>query len=230
MTLDAATNGECGPDASVCAFDDTLTFAHITGSGSNRAMVVGCSVSAGSAAVMPNISTITYAGVGLSLLAKQDANFDTYLYTLPNGTQPTTGNNNVVVTLASAFTGVTIDCVALTVTGVDQTTTWTVSDCTGSGNSATASCTLGSSGSSDLVIVGECNGTSIGTPTGAITRQAFHNSSLGACDSFGMGTAAGSTTAISWNNNGNDHWEILAAAFKAVSGATLGRTVRVVNN
>lgn len=224
VSYDNATYGGCGPtgESASCDTDIQLTFSHTTGSGSNRAIVVGCTVAQGSGDVEPNISSVTYNGVNLSLLAKRDANYDTYLWTLPNGIEPASGTNNVVVTKASASSGV-IACVALTVSGVDQTTTWTASDATGAGSGTTASGTLSSNSSGDLVVIAECNGTSIGNPTGAITRRAFHDNNFFACASFGMGTAAGGTTALSWNNNGNDNWQMLGAAFKAI---TVGGNVK----
>lgn len=179
---------------------------------------------------MPAISTVTYAGVSMSQKMIQDANYDLYIWTLPNGTQPTTGTNNFIVILASAMPSGVISCGGISFTGVDQTTTWSMSSCPGagtgaSGTSATASCTAGASGASDMVVVAECNGTSIGSPTGAINRRGFTDNAGGACESFGIGTAAGNTTAISWNNNGNDSWHILAGAIKAsAGGATASRT------
>lgn len=211
-------------DNSSIAFLDsgtTLTFSHTTGSGSNRAMAVGCTVAAGSGTAMPNISTVTYASVSLSQLAKRDANYDTYIWTLPNGTQPTTGANNVVVTLASALTGTspTLTCGAITYTGVDQTNAWTVSDCTGAGSSGNATCTLGASGANDMLFVTACHGTELTTVGSGLTLRQNIDSSLNACGSLGVATGTGGTTSVTWNVTGTDSWQILAGALKAAGGA-----------
>lgn len=205
----------------------TLTFSHTTGSGSDRGIAVGCVVGSGSADVQPNISTVTYAGVSLSQLAKRDANYDTYIWTLPDGTQPTTGANNVVVTLAGAMVGsaTRLRCAAITATGVDQTTAWTVSNCTGAGTGTTASCTLGANSASDLLFVVVCNGTSIGSSGTGITSRASVNDSTGSCSSLGVGTGAGGTTAVSWTV-GSDTWQILAGAWKAAGAAPAAPVLR----
>jgi hypothetical protein len=220
-----ATNGVCGNSGETACPGDpsTLTFAHSTGAGSNLVNVAACTVSGSGSDVMANITGVTYAGVSMHQQAKRDANYDTYLFELVN---PTTGSNNFVVTLASQMleaAGI-INCTGATFSGVHQSTPWTISDCTGGGSGTTASCTLGSSGANDMVVATVCNGTSIGSPTGALTRRAFHDNSAGACDSEGLGTAAGNTTSVSWNNNGSDTWQILAGALKEAAAAASSRT------
>lgn len=216
VAYDASSKGSCLGGSTCTAGDTTLTFSHTTGSGSNRGLAVGCTVSGGGGDVEPNISTVTYAGVSLSQLAKRDDNYDTYIWTLPNGTQPATGANNVVVTTASAISGSSpiITCVAISASGVNQTTAWDVSDCTGAGTSTTASCTLSANAASGMLVVFACNGTSIGAVGAGLTSRQSSNSTANACSSFGGATGTGGTTAVSWTV-GNDSWEILAAAFKA---------------
>ena len=213
----SVSKGSCGnsaPETACTATDKVLTFAHSTGAGSNLANVLGCVVSAGSGDVMPNL-TATYASVSMHEQVKRDKNWDVYLWELVN---PTSGSNNFVVTAASSMTpgASVINCVGGTFSGVDQATPWTTSGCTESGSNpgTTAACTLSASGANDMVVVAECNGTSIGSPTGAITRRDFHDNTAGACNSFGLGTAAGNTTSLSWNNNGSDSWSLTGGALK----------------
>lgn len=217
VTYDNSSKSQCTAEGCDGGGSTTMTWSHTTGTGSNRGMAVGCSVAGSSSTVEPNISTVTYAGVSLSQLVKRDANYDTYIWTLPDGTQPATGANNVVVTLASALVTVSQDyltCAAITVTGVNQATAWDVTDCTGAGSSTTASCTLSANGSSDLLAVFVCNGTSIGTAGSGLTSRQSTNNGAGACNSLGAGTGTGGTTAVSWTV-GSDTWQILAAAWKA---------------
>lgn len=221
VTYDASSKAFCVVNGSCTSGNTVLTFSHTTSSGTGRGIALGCTVGGGSATVQPNISTATYAGVSMSQLAKRDANYDTYIWTLADGVQPTSGANNFVVTLASALVSGadTLTCVGISWTGGNASTTWTVSNCTGAGNSATASCTLGASGASDMLVVFVCNGTSIGAVGTGLTSRQTTDDSAGACNSFGGATGTGGTTAVSWTV-GNDTWQILAAAAKTASAST----------
>lgn len=217
VTYDASSKSQCTAEGCDGGGSTTMTWSHTTGAGSNRGMAVGCTVAGSSSTVEPNISTVTYNGVSLSQLVKRDANYDTYIWTLPNGTEPASGAHNVVVTLASGLGTVSQDyltCVAITAAGVNQTSAWDVTDCTGAGSGTSATCTLSANSSNDLLAVFVCNGTSIGAAGSGITSRQSTNNGAGACNSLGGGTGAGGTTAVGWTV-GSDTWQILAAAWKS---------------
>ena len=139
--------GSCGGTSSAL----TLTYALTVGAGANRGLAVGVCVAGPSAVVQPATSSVTYAGVGLVSKKKQGTNYYCELWSLPDGTQPSSGTNNVVVTLASILAGGAdvIASVAISATGVNQTTAWTATNGTG-GSGVSALTTLTSSGASDM--------------------------------------------------------------------------------
>lgn len=200
------------------------------GAGANRALAVFAYVGTKGGVAEPTVSSVSYAGVALTqILTKSPAtNANAYLYALPAGTQPTSGTGNVVITLSglmmpdSGGARGDFQSGAISVTGVDQSTTFT-SSASASGSSTTPSVTLASSGANDLVIqsIGS-NGTLNTTPQ---TQRWKYTSAL--ADSFqtcGGATAAGGTTSLSWTYTSGSHvWAMLAASFKAASTASLYR-------
>lgn len=234
VTLDATASTTCssGGTLGVCGGSNTtLTYSLTVGSNSNRALGVFVTVAGSSGAQQPQISSVTYAGVSLSQKAHANGNggnFYTDLWTLPDGTQPTTGTNNVVITLASALnvsSEASMESGAFSVYNVSQSQTWTTV-ASSTGNSTTASLTLGSSGSSDLVVAEVCNGTGIISTSQTLQYQT-PAASFNACASSEGDTAAGNTTNLSWSVN-SDYWIATAGAFKAYSGTSPATTT--VNN
>jgi fibronectin-binding autotransporter adhesin len=218
--FDATANSACngGGGGTPCpGGTDSLTYALTVGTGSERALVVFVTVTGSSGTVQPAVSTVTYAGVNLTRIVHAGTNYYTDLWSLPAGTQPTSGSNNVIVTLASNLAGGADSLVsgAISATGIDQSTTFTsTNSATGSG--ATASVTLSSSGGSDLVVHAACSGTSMtSTPQ---TQQYINNfSAAGACGTQGGATAAGGTTSLSWSVT-SDSWIIVGGSLRASTG------------
>src|ERR1019366_4250702 len=115
-----------------------------------------------------------YAGVSLTRsIGHKSADGDTYmdLWALPAGTQPATGANNVVVTFSGAScTGGgswSVHSGVFSAKGVNQNTTFTSTAVNDDGNvlGTTASVTLPSSGTHDLVVDFVCSGTANNTTT-----------------------------------------------------------------
>jgi|SRR6185369_884982 len=219
VTFDAATHFECdgsgqGPQ---CTTNTVASFTHVTTTNANRGMVVNVCVGATTGLTAPLVSTVTYNSVSLSQTVHKAVGAPQYycdLWQLPNGTQPATGSNTVVVTLAGALPSIfsSVLVTAITAYNVNQTTALSV---TGSNNGVGTSTTLtlGASGANDLVFAESCNGDSIGTSGNTsihVTNYSTHNG----CGTHAASRAAGNTTSISWTGDSNDNWVVVAGAFK----------------
>jgi hypothetical protein len=200
-----------------------LTFALTVGSGgTNRALGVFVSAAANSGNTEATVSSIAYNGVNLvqKIHAVPSSERWIDLWTLPDGTQPATGTNNVVVTLTGALVGANdrLTAGAISLMGVDQTSQLT-STSTNSGSGTALSVTLGSSGANDLAAASACNGTSLSTTHTGTQFYASGDDSLTACNTNAGITASGGTTSLTWTG-GNDTWTFIAASFKAVAGGS----------
>ena len=221
MVYDNASSGKCAGTGTGCSTGTSqVTISHTTGSGSDRSMIVGCAVSGPSGAAEPAISTITYAG-GQSLSQKksQGGNYRLEYWALPDGTQPTIGANNVVITLVDNLNGLNsaLSCGVITFTGVDQTAQFTSSNNGNGGTGTTASLTLSANGANDMGFNFVCNGSSVGASTETMRIDATDDGN-GACNTLGVATSAGGDTNHSWTV-GSDSWLMVGGALKAASGA-----------
>ena len=233
VTFDAATGAYCATDGSCSAATTfplptatTLTYAHTTGVGSNRAIAVFVLIGCSGTDVSPSISSVTYAGVSLSNTSLPNVTAGSgpprrgMVWSLPAGTQPTSGANNVVITLSgSLITACPVNnprvmSGTVTASGVDQTTTFTGSGGS-SGSGTTASTTL-TSGANDLVAHSGCSGDNTSAPTG--TSRWANNDTQTSCNSNVGATAAGGTTAPQFTVASSDSWIELAVSFKEAGG------------
>ncbi|MGE4133574.1 MAG: hypothetical protein AB7F86_18200, partial [Bdellovibrionales bacterium] len=193
-------------------------------SNSNRQLAVFVYVGNICGVSTPATTSVTYAGVALTLITSATNGSCTgnrvELWAMPAGTQPSTGTNNVIVTLASPVTGYTdnLRVGAVSAYNVHQTTTFT-STVTNSGNSATASATLSSSGANDLVIGGAYAANNMTTTGHTILYQEGFWDWPGMAAARGF-RAAGGTTALSYNVTASDYWIMLGASFKAATAST----------
>lgn len=223
VAFDAVSNGSC-VFATCTASSTTLTYSHTTGSGSDRAIVVGVCVSGLSSQPQPSISTVTYAGVGLSSKKHQGGNYYCEYWSLADGVQPATGANNVVIVLSGSLPSAASNIMTsatMTFTGVDQTTAWTSTDNGNSGNGTSATLTLSASGADDMGADFVCNGDSVTSTTETSKFIAAANTN-GACNTLGAAIAAGADTSLSWTV-GNDNWILIGGALKAAGSASSSR-------
>lgn len=212
VAFDAVSN-------STCIDCSSLTFSHTTSTGSNRAIAVGACATGPSGTTQPAVTSVTYAGVSLTSKRTEGTTYHCDLWSLPDGTQPATGANNVVITLAGTTTGLNnrLRGAAVTFTGVDQTTAWTSSNNGNNGNSSTSTLTISASGADDMGIDFVCHGTDVTTTTE--TDRLNIDDGAAACNSLGVATAAGGDTSFSWSHSGADTWIIIGGALKASGGA-----------
>lgn len=229
-TYDNSNIGKCGNAISpACNSTTNLTVSILTGSGSNRAMTVWVSIDCGSADTAPTVSSVVHAGSqNLSQTKTMSTSarnrFD--MWTLPAGTQPTSGTNNVVVTLSgnilTACSGHSkMDVVVLTSANVDQTTTYTAT-ATNSGSGTSASATLASSGGTDLVVLAACAGSSFTgglTGAGGSVKQSDADGDTD-CGSFIVATFNGGVTAPAATISASDSWMAIDGSLKASGGST----------
>lgn len=221
VTYDNATNATDACPLNACG-GTTQTVSFTVGSGANRQIAVFASIGCNSGITASTVSTVTYAGVSLSQTVHRSPAASRYvdLWTLPAGTEPTSGTNNIVLTYSasSSCSGGTEIGVrkmgAISVAGVDQTTTYTATN-GNDGTSTSASVTLSSSGASDLVVHSTCGGSTLSSPTG--TQRWHDGNQLTSCNDGNGATAAGGTTTVS-SSLASDTWVIVAGSFKAAGG------------
>ena len=205
----AVISYDAGIDASAVGGSSSLTYSHTVGVGSDTALVVGGSVSS-SCDSAPNITSVTYAGDSMTNEVYVDdpdpsgcANAgDSGIYTKTN---PATGANNVVVTLAG--TNGEIHSSANSFFGVNQT------DPTSAGNTNfgfdTAANVTVTTQSGDVLVDHVCNGNSVGTVGAAQTERTKQNNNTEAtCNNSASSTQDGvDGGAMTWTV-GNDLWLI----------------------
>lgn len=236
-TYDNSTLGHCDATVApnVCTTGvngpaTVLTIAHVTGTNTNRAMEIPICVAASSGTVVPVITSVVHAtSQNLSAVPSSKkfdstgTNYYCELWALPAGTQPTSGTNNVVITVASTLpSNGWINAMVITASDVDQTTTLSISPGGNNGAGTATSLTLAASGASDLVFSVSCGGSDF-TGTNQTTRGAQSGGGAGACGSMQASTAVGGTTSLG-DTLASDSWIKIGAAFKDVGGGGGGGT------
>lgn len=178
VAFDAATNGGTTTGTS-------LTFSHTNGSGAERMLLVGFKADT----ALDLITGVTYNGVAMTLVDKQEPAGDrwTYLYYL---VAPATGANNVVISAsASTFIG----AAAASYTGVAQVAP------EASGKMRSTGATNGASLSVTTITDNAWLAATIANGTGAFTADGNTTSRVNSASGYGMAdrgpvTPAGSTT------------------------------------
>lgn len=201
----------------------TLTYAIDVGSGSNRQLAVFAFIGCGGVEVAPTITGVTYAGTSLTSIISNVSPASSrrgYLFAWPTGSQPTSGLNNVVVTLSADLNLTcnggtrTLHSGAFAVTGVDQSTTFaSTNSSTGAGASATL--TLAGSSANDLGVNSLCAGDGITSSTE--TEQWQVDDTNSSCNSEGGATSTGTDNSLSWSIP-SDSWIMLGGKFLAAGG------------
>jgi hypothetical protein len=185
----------------------TNTFAHTTGSGADRLMLIACSMEDNTTASDMNITSVTYAGVAAAAVPGGAVTVNTFdrvqLWYLP---MPASGTNNVVATFAGVV-GSSI-CGALTLVNAKQAAPEAVATKTSTATGAISTSVTTITGSAWLVdAVLSAKGGQTFTPTGGQTEQVDLNNTVAPDNhSFAMGTKAagaspGSQT-TSWTSTG----------------------------
>jgi hypothetical protein len=229
VIYDASSRGMAVSGAS------SLTYALTVGTDSNRAMAVFVVVGNQCGDLYPTVSGVTYAGVALSQVASKDSTFTMCggatskptrlsIWSLPAGTQPKSGTNNVVVTLSGALAATqVIHSAAVSAAGVDQTTTFTSNNVADAEATTPVTVTLGSSGLNDLVASFAYNGGSItGASSPQTLRQLLNINNVFTSNNSGLATAPGGTTSLSWDVDNTETDGMAAVSFKA---ATIANSV-----
>lgn len=211
----------------------SLTFSHTVGSGAERMLIVGVALRKNG----PVVSSVTYGGVGLTLIASQldgGADHRAELWYL---LAPTSGTANIVVTLSA-----TVDATAgaISFAGVNQTAP--LGSVAGSqGTDQTPSVTIVSAVGEVVADVMSANGDSGAVAVGANqTQQWNQNTGTSDANEFGaQSTEAGAASVtMSWSLTNANKWAILAVPIKpspaiapaAISNlATLNQTINSID-
>lgn len=215
----SATPNHCDGGSNPCAVSETqMTYSYTVGAGSNRAIAVLLCVAGSTGNTLPLVSTVTYAAVGLTQKLHTIPAASRYcdIWTMPDGTQPATGTNNVVITLASGLSNSSqhLNSGAMSASGVNQTQQFRTSSATGnSGTSGNAALTLGASTSGDLVVSIACHGTALSSTT-QTQRWLSNTFTSGECGTTGGSTATGGTTSLGWTVSGADFWVQVGASWQ----------------
>jgi hypothetical protein len=197
------------------------------GSGANRALAVVVFLDGNVGSGTLSVKSVTYAGVSLNRIYYHSPSFymgtRVELWSLPAGTQPTSGTNNVVVnwTDSGLVTPQNVHSGAFSATGVDQKVPFSSFFATDGASNVTTSAnvSLPYSGANDLPFSMVCNGS--GVTSSSQTTQWTNNISNGAtCDNDGGATATAGTTTFTWAIS-DDLWVAFAAAFKATASTKL---------
>lgn len=220
VATDAFSHGQC--QANVCATGNTqLTLAHTnTASVSNIAVAVylGC----GSGQTSPTITGVTYAGTGLTQLQTVSpvAARRGYLFGWPSGSAPTTGANNIVVTMSTSLltacdTDAMLSVIGMSVTGSDTSSQY-VTSTTNSGTGTTASLSPSSNPTGSMGFSTGCAGNGVTSSTEG-TIDVTDTSTLNSCGTaFGMDVAP---TDASWSFTiPSDSWLTAGLVFAASGG------------
>jgi len=202
IAVDATSSGR---------FSGDISQSHTTGSGTNRLMLVGISVSEYG---MPSINSAKYGSQNLTLVGSKfiptgDYYEGVFIYYLKN---PTSGTANVVIDYASnpdfgSVVGV------MTFTGVDQTTPLRAF-ASASGTSSSASVNV-SSATGELVFDTLMNSYDKAITVGANQMQRWNNQ--GEPTAGGSTEAGASTVTMSWSWSYSNPWAIGAVSIKPVT-------------
>ena len=197
IAFDAATNG--GSTGS----GTSHTFAHTTGVGSNRLLVVQVTGDNNPGDV---ITGVTYNSVSMTLVTKNlTAGRAQYMFYLLN---PDSGANNVVI---SASATIYISSMAASYTGVGQSGQPDASNtCSESGSTLTCTVTTVADNSWTVLVGGNGNGATAGAGTTVRVQKGNENGNFIA-DSNADITPAGSTSLIITNDGAGDYEGIMAS-------------------
>lgn len=203
IAFDTATTG------SVAGSPTSLTFSHTNGSGSKRLLVVCIAYQDTTSA-----TGVTYNGVAMTFVARASQNFtSSEIWYLAN---PSTGANNVVITMSGATSYIT--ATANSFTGVAQTSLTDGSN-TATGSSTTASVDVTTGRDNSWVI--DC--VAIQTNTGDITltvgsgqtqRSNQTNSSQERQGTSTEPTTTAGTVTMDWTLSISRNWSTVGFAFK----------------
>lgn len=227
--FDAVGNGHCGTIAGETACGGggtTLTYPITLGVGSNRQISVFGFIGCANGTETPPTATATYATQALTqVLTSAPSGRRSYLWAWPTGSQPTSGLDNVVITLSGTdctpANGFGLQSGAISATGVDQATTFSSTNSASGDSSTTPSVTISTSGASDLVVFAVCNGTSVTNNGNNVGTQRWLStgiSALATCDNSGGASAPGGNLTLTWTA-GVDFWQMVAGSLKAAAAA-----------
>ena len=186
------------------------TLAHLTGSGTNRFMLVGVSLEPNTS---QTVTSVTYNGVALNLVGTR-ANVGKARIELWKLLNPASGNNNVIVTFSGTPTNGAVVGVT-TFSDVDQTTPLgTFASASGSNALATVNVTSAVSEIVFDVVAFERNAT---LTAGAGQTQRWN---INSNDFLGAGSteAGAASVTMSWAYGDSREWAIGAVGVKPVSG------------
>jgi hypothetical protein len=216
--------------ASYCTSCSSLTFSVTVGAaGTNRLLFVGVSISKYQ---VSGVSGVTYAGVAMTKIRSDD-----YLYQgTPYKTQssiwrlvaPSTGANNVVVTLNGSHDALRAGAISLT--GIDQTSPVDAHNgAYGSSDTPSVSVTAVADNAWVLDTLAEEYPNVVLTPQSGQTArwQAIQYTAAGSGSHIGPKTPPGSQT-MSWGTYGT-YWAISAASLKPASPPAGAARHRVIN-
>ena len=196
----------------------SLTISHTT-SGTNRLMLVGVSIVRESTGA-PTVSSITYNGVGLSLVGAQATSDSEGRIEIWRLVAPATGANNVVVNLSAVPQSATVG--VMTFTGVHQTTPLgTFAPALGESTSASVAVT---SAAGELVfdtLVLQKTADVDFVPGAGQTERWDLFQGPGSANGGGSTEAGAASVTMSWSWSGTDKWAIGGVSIKpAPGGAT----------
>lgn len=203
------------------AGNTTLTFSHVN-TASVTGLAVAVYVACGSGQTSPTVSGVTYAGTSLSSITSvsPDVARRGYLFGWPSGSAPTTGTNNIVVTLASSLltacdSAATLSAIGMSVTGSDTTSQYVTSN-TNSGSGTTASLTVSSNPTGAMGFSTGCSGNGITSSTEGAIDVTDTDTGNSCGTSFGMDVAP---TDASWSFTiPSDSWMTAGLVFAAPGG------------
>jgi hypothetical protein len=230
VAQDTFAHSTCTNDAACGGTGTTLTYAITVGSGSNRQLGVYVWVTCGGGNPARSVSGVTYAGTTLTQIDSFNPRADLrgYLFDWPTASQPTSGTNNIVVTLSGALVAgacagtASLLSNALAVTGNHQSTTFSSFNHNSAASGTALSVTISTSNGGDFGFQTGCSGSGLTstTQTSLYTPEGDANES---CGTQGSATATGGTTAFDWTASGSDVWGMMGAAFKDAGGAVTQR-------
>lgn len=210
VVFDAASNGQGGVVT-------TLNINH-TCTGTDRLLVVGCSINSGASA---SVSGVTYNGVSMTSAGAapiDGGNTEVSLWYL---VAPATGSNTIAITITGTISGISAGGVSFT--GVHQTTpVGTYASATG--NSTTATVNVTSATNEMVVDVCGCFFTST-LSVGAGQTQRFNAQAGFVVTGAGSTEAGASSVTMSWTLSTSGNWAIAALPVKEATGGGGGGAV-----
>ncbi|MBI2913817.1 MAG: DNRLRE domain-containing protein, partial [Chloroflexi bacterium] len=197
----------------------SLSWSHTVGSGSNRLLVVGVSVSyAGT-----TVSGVTYGGTALTQVGVKDAPSSDGRVEIWRLLAPASGTANVVVSLTNGNLSTTV-AGAVSFTDVHQTSPLGAF-ASASGASGNPSVAVSSAAGEVVVDTVMWNGSYTTLTVGAGQMQRWNRTTSGMIGAGSTEPGAASVT-MSWTVNGgqNDSWAIGAVAVRSTTEPTLPET------